>query len=77
MKVVSPLQKDEGAIEFSLNSINYSDSKSPKVLHQPELGDIVVFPSSLHHRTIPFTTETDRIIVSFDLMPRDAKVSKH
>ena len=27
---------------------------------------------SLHHRTIPFTTNTDRIIVSFDLMPEAA-----
>ncbi|WP_443637476.1 tetratricopeptide repeat protein [Candidatus Njordibacter sp. Uisw_058] len=69
LKVVPPLKKDEGAIEFSLNTKNYSDLKSPRMLHQPALGDIVFFPSSLHHRTIPFTTETDRIIVSFDLMP--------
>jgi hypothetical protein len=71
LKVVPPLEKDEGAIEFSLNGKNYSDEKSPKLLHQPKLGDIVFFPSSLHHRTIPFTTNTDRIIVSFDLRPRD------
>jgi len=77
LKVVPPLKKDEGAIEFSLNSQNYSDLKSPRFLHQPVLGDIVFFPSSLHHRTIPFTTDTDRIIVSFDLMPRDAKAAKH
>ena len=69
LKVVPPLNKNEGAIEFSLNAENYSDLKSPKMLHQPALGDIVFFPSSLHHRTIPFTTETDRIIVSFDLLP--------
>jgi tetratricopeptide (TPR) repeat protein len=77
LKVVPPLKKDEGAIEFSLNSQNYSDLKSPRLLHQPTLGDIVFFPSSLHHRTIPFTTDTDRIIVSFDLMPRYAKEAKH
>ena len=68
LKVVPPLKTDEGAIEFSLNSKNYSDVRSPKFLHQPALGDIVFFPSSLHHRTIPFSTETNRIIVSFDLM---------
>ena len=77
LKVVPPLKKDEGAIEFSLNSQNYSDLKSPRLLHQPALGDIVFFPSSLHHRTIPFTTNTDRIIVSFDLIPRDVKEAKH
>jgi tetratricopeptide (TPR) repeat protein len=77
LKVVPPLKKDEGAIEFSLNSQNYSDLKSPRLLHQPALGDIVFFPSSLHHRTIPFTTDTDRIIVSFDLMPRYTEAAKH
>ena len=73
MKVVPPLGKDEGAIEFSLNSVNYSDLNSPKLTYQPELGDIVFFPSSLHHRTIPFTTDMDRIIVSFDLIPDKSK----
>ena len=77
MKFVPPLKKDEGAIEFSLNSRNYSDLKSPRLLYQPALGDIVFFPSSLHHRTIPFTTDTDRIIVSFDLMPRYTEAAKH
>ena len=69
LKVVPPLKKDEGAIEFSLNSLNYTHPDSSTRLHQPSPGDIVFFPSSLHHRTIPFTTDTDRIIVAFDLMP--------
>ena len=68
LKVVPSLEKNEGAIEFSLNGEHYSDVKSPKLIHQPESGDIVFFPSSLHHRTIPFTTNTDRIIISFDLI---------
>ena len=69
LKVVPPLEKDEGAIEFSMNGENYSNTDSPKLTYQPNAGDIVFFPSSLHHRTIPFTTDTDRIIFSFDLMP--------
>ena len=68
LKVVPPLEKDEGAIEFSMNGENYSNTDSPKLTYQPNAGDIVFFPSSLHHRTIPFTTDTDRIIFSFDLM---------
>ena len=71
LKVVPSLGKYEGAIEFSLNSENYSDLNSPKLTHQPEIGDIVFFPSSLHHRTIPFTTDEDRIIISFDLIPQE------
>ena len=68
LKVVPSLKKDEGAIEFSLNGENYFDKNSPKKIYQPKFGDVVIFPSSLHHRTIPFTTDTNRIIVSFDLL---------
>ena len=70
LKVVPSLDKNEGAIEFSLNGEYYSNDNSPKLIHQPKLGDIVFFPSSLHHRTIPFSTNSDRIIVSFDLKPK-------
>jgi uncharacterized protein (TIGR02466 family) len=69
LKVVPSLENNEGAIEFGLNGATYTDDNSPKVIHQPEAGDIVLFPSSLHHSTIPFTTDTDRIVISFDLAP--------
>jgi Flp pilus assembly protein TadD len=73
LKVVPSLGKNEGAIEFSLNGENYSNINSSNLIHRPKIGDIVFFPSSLHHRTIPFTTNSDRIIVSFDLQPESAK----
>lgn len=69
LKVVPALDRNEGAIEFSLNPPNFPDASTPRVLHQPAEGDIVLFPSSLHHRTIPFSTDTDRIVIAFDLMP--------
>ncbi len=69
LKVVPSLGKDEGAIEFSLNGPNYSNLNSPQLIHQPEAGDMVLFPSSLYHRTIPFSTNTDRIVIAFDLVP--------
>tara|TARA_Y100001968_G_scaffold323677_1_gene361739 strand:+ start:143 stop:733 length:591 start_codon:yes stop_codon:yes gene_type:complete len=69
LKVVPSLGKDEGAIEFSLNGVNYSNINSPQLIHHPKAGDIVFFPSSLHHRTIPFSTDADRIVIAFDLMP--------
>ena len=69
LKVVTPLVKDEGAIELSLNGENYFDANLPKHIHQPKEGDMIFFPSSLHHRTIPFTSDEDRIVVAFDLNP--------
>ncbi|MBF96344.1 MAG: hypothetical protein CMJ13_03870 [Pelagibacterales bacterium] len=73
LKVVPSLGKDEGAIEFSLNGKRYQDINSPSITFQPQVGDIVFFPSSLHHKTIPFTTGIDRIIISFDLLPESTK----
>jgi len=69
LKVVPSFKKNEGAIEFSLNGEHYYDAKSPKVVYPPKAGDIVLFPSSLHHRTIPFSADTDRISIAFDLVP--------
>ncbi len=69
LKVVPPLNKDEGAIELSLNGTNFSNLNSPQLTFQPKLGDIILFPSSLYHRTIPFSTDTDRIVIAFDLKP--------
>ena len=66
LKVVPTLGNNEGSIEFALNS---NDITSPKKMHEPKTGDIVLFPSNLHHRTIPFSTDADRIVIAFDFMP--------
>ena len=70
LKVVAALGRNEGAIEFSLNCPDYSSPNSPSLMHVPAAGEMIFFPSSLHHRTIPFSADEDRIIISFDLMPR-------
>ena len=69
LKIVPSFNKNEGAIEFCLNGEQYYDAESPKVVHLPKAGDIILFPSSLHHRTIPFSADTDRISIAFDLVP--------
>ena len=75
LKVVPSLGKDEGAIEFGLNGKDYYYVNSPSLKIQPKEGDIVLFPSSLHHKTIPFSTYTDRINISFDLIPESTRIS--
>ena len=69
LKVVSSDVENAGAIEFSLNGTNYFHNDTPTLLHQPRAGDIVLFPSSLHHRTIPFEEHTERVSIAFDLKP--------
>ncbi|WP_443637488.1 tetratricopeptide repeat protein [Candidatus Njordibacter sp. Uisw_058] len=69
LKVVPSLNKNEGAIIFNVAGSNRSDPNSPKIIHNPEVGDMILFPSSLYHGTIPFSTDRDRIVVSFDLKP--------
>ena len=69
LKVVPSLNKNEGAIKFSVTGPNISDSNLPEIVHNPAVGDMILFPSSLYHGTIPFSTDTDRIVVSFDLKP--------
>ena len=74
LKVVPHLGKNEGAIELGLNGELYLDLNSPKVIFQPKVGDIIMFPSSLHHKTIPFSVDEDRISIAFDLIPNEIKL---
>ena len=61
----------EGSIEFGLHGYNYKilNSNIPREQHQPINGDIVLFPSSLFHKTIPIQQNSERSIIAFDLMP--------
>lgn len=60
-----------GCIEFSTDGDAYPRRHDdfPTLTIAPAVGDIVLFPSSLFHRTIPFSAETDRVCVAFDLEP--------
>ena len=69
LKVVPSLGQNEGAIEFSLDGPNYPCENSSRRIYQPEIGDMVFFPSSLFHKTLPFSTSADRICIAFDLFP--------
>ena len=62
---------DEGAIEFSLHGYGYPvlNDAYPRHQHRPRSGDLVLFPSSLFHSTVPIETEKERLVVAFDLVP--------
>jgi len=62
---------DEGRFEYGTHGDDYPQKHSdfPVSNVAPEVGDIVLFPSSLFHRTIPFSSNEERICIAFDLKP--------
>lgn len=71
--VLPKVKKDplEGCFEYGLHGDNYPQQHQnfPTGIASPKVGDIVLFPSSLFHRTIPFTSNEERICIAFDLKP--------
>ncbi len=58
---------DAGAIEFGRPANTFGYEFTPEVrLVRPEEGMIVLFPSSVYHRTVPFDDAAQRISVSFN-----------
>jgi uncharacterized protein (TIGR02466 family) len=62
----------EGCIEFSMDGDNYPKQHDnfAKMVKETRVGDIILFPSSLFHRTIPFNADSERICVAFDIKPK-------
>lgn len=62
---------EEGAFEYGTHGDDYPKLHAdfPTAYVKPKIGDIVLFPSSLFHRTIPFNANSERICVAFDLKP--------
>ena len=61
-----------GGIEFGLYCESYpvlDDGAGPKLQHMPRIGDLVLFPSNLYHRTIPFDSDQERLSLAFDVVP--------
>ena len=60
-----------GGIEFSTDGDDYPREHDdfPRRTLLPGVGDIVLFPSSLFHRTIPFQSNEERICIAFDVKP--------
>jgi len=58
---------NEGGLAFGV----YSANDEFVTLHQiqPQVGMLVLFPSYLLHRTIPFTSDQQRVCLSFDVFP--------
>ncbi len=72
----------DGAFEYGTHGDEYpirhphtlADFPTAQII--PNVGDIVLFPSSLFHRTIPFNSMDNRICIAFDLKPAAKKYLK-
>ena len=64
---------DAGSFAFGTHGDDYprKHENFPERSILPKVGDIVLFPSSLFHRTIPFRSDEERICVAFDIKPKE------
>jgi tetratricopeptide (TPR) repeat protein len=76
LKMPENLDRDEGAITFTLHGRDYPilNEDIPSIRHSPQEGDLVLFPSSLFHYTSPFHSDAERQCVAFDLCPRPGAI---
>ena len=71
LKVPDKLKDKEGSLKLSLCGYDYPyDKKLPDLIFAPKNFDIVLFPSSLFHETIPFNSQEERHVIAFDLQPK-------
>ena len=71
-KMPTKKSDNEGNIVFSLDGANYpTDGKE---FHKKSVdlnkGDLVLFPSSLFHGTLPFKSNEERVTFAFDIIPQ-------
>ncbi|MGZ8213845.1 MAG: tetratricopeptide repeat protein [Methylosarcina sp.] len=61
----------EGSFEYGTDGDDYPrlHEDFPSRIIDQLVGDLVLFPSSLFHRTIPFHSDRERICVAFDVKP--------
>ena len=71
LKIPKPLKINEGSINLSLQGPDYPYDKSlPNFYYAPKPFDLILYPSSLFHYTVPFTSNDERHCIAFDLTPK-------
>ena len=70
LDVPNNMEKDQGAIKLSIQGYDYPKFKKMKqIVFKPKNYDLVIFPSSLFHSTIPFVSSQKRCVIPFDMVP--------
>ncbi|MEO0910241.1 MAG: putative 2OG-Fe(II) oxygenase, partial [Pseudomonadota bacterium] len=71
LKIPKQIEGNEGSIAFSLHGYDYRKERDdiPYKEHASSEGDLILFPSSLFHWTIPFESDEERQCIAFDVVP--------
>ena len=71
LKMPKRNSSNEGNILFDLAGPDYPDGgkQFPEQEFEISEGNLVLFPSSLYHQTIPFSSNEERISFAFDVFP--------
>ena len=68
----------EGCFELGIHGDDYpvvaGAGEFPSQVLPLGVGDIVLFPANLFHRTVPFQAQQERICIAFDLKPGNPRV---
>ena len=71
IKVPKPLRKNGGSINLSLQGFDYPyDKNLPNLYYAPKPFDLILYPSSLFHYTVPFNSNEERHCIAFDVTPK-------
>ena len=70
LKVPKFINRQDGSIKLTIDGYDYPVNKIlPSLVYSPKDFDLILFPSSLFHRTIPFKSKKTRHVIAFDLIP--------
>jgi len=70
LKIPKALKINEGSINLSLQGFDYPyDKNLPNLYYAPKPFDLILYPSSLFHYTVPFTSDDERHSIAFDVTP--------
>jgi len=70
LKIPKTLKKNEGSIHLTLQGLDYPYDKSlPNFCYAPKPFDLILYPSSLFHYTVPFNSNEERHCIAFDVTP--------
>ena len=71
INVPPKLKSDMGSLVVSLSDQSHGAKRSEREsIIDVETGSLCLFPASLHHYTIPFESDEDRIVLAFDVVPK-------